>query len=122
MSMQEDSELEMTIECIRFAVEEIEGMPGNEAVSRMRELFDSIVSQYRDHAGMQAIMLSMAMGDIRHMDSSESGSLFDTWDEWTTENGLQPGQVSRQKVREASKRVWGREDAFIYRAEGDIIG
>ena len=105
MSMQEDSELDMTIECIRSAVEEIEGMTGNEAVSRMRELFDSIVSQYRDHAGMQAIMLSMAMGDIRHMDSSESGSLFDTWDKWTPRTGCSrdrcPGRRSG-KHRNAS--------------------
>ena len=106
--------MERTIDCIRTAVEEMESMAGDEAVARMKALFDTIVSQYKDHAGMQAMMLSMAKGDIRHMESPESGILFDTWDEWVTEKRLQPRQVPRRKMREASKRVWGREDAFIY--------
>ena len=114
-SMYEDSDVDRTLDCIRVAIQEMESMAGAEAEKRMMELFDRIVSQYADHAGMQALMLSTALGDIRHMESSDGDRLFGIWQGWVNECGLEPEQVPREKVREASKRIFGSEDAFIYR-------
>ena len=112
--MEHDAELESTIGLIQKTAEEAEGLPIAQAKDRLKGLFDAIVSQYDGEPGMQSVMLSMACGDIRHMERADGGELFETWCGWVFEAGLEPRQVSRNDMRSACKRVFGKEDALLY--------
>ena len=112
--MHPDSEVQSTIDLIRKIVEEVEELPFSYAKEKLKTLFDSIVTQYSGHPGMQSVMLSMAAGDIRHLERADSGEFFDTWDSWVFNAELEPRQISRQEIRSACKRIFGNEDALLY--------
>jgi hypothetical protein len=112
--MHPDSEVQSTIDLIRKIVEEVEELPFNYAKEKLKTLFDSIVTQYNGYPGMQSVMLSMAAGDIRHLERADSGEFFETWDSWVFNAELEPRQISRQEIRSACKRIFGNEDALLY--------
>ncbi len=114
MSMNQDPQLERIIKRIQSAMDALEDVSPETARKALRNLLGEIISEFEGHPGMQSLMLSMASGDVRHLERDDSDELFDEWNDWVEERHLQPNQVSEEDVRSASKRVLGREDAFIY--------
>jgi hypothetical protein len=88
-------------------------MPPDEMESTLRELFDRTIESYRGSPGMQCILLSMAQGDIRYMESDNADLAMRLWTEWMDAAGVQPWDISEDELGKASKIVYGREDAFV---------
>ena len=99
---------------IQYHVGIAEQMPRDEMESTLRELFDEITETYKDFPGMQCIIASMALGDIRHMESENAEYATDKWDKWMDDAGIQPWDLPAEEVGKASKIVYGREDAFVW--------
>ncbi len=112
--MQNDQMLKEVKEMIESSIDEVEGLTGESAVKRLNSLFEGLKSKFQDHVGMQSIILDMVAGDIRKMESSDKDDLFEIWDGWVSKNDLRPVQVPEEMIREASKRIYGSEEAFVY--------
>jgi hypothetical protein len=112
--MHPDPEVQKAIDTIRDYVSRMERTDFDSSVLLMKEMYDALKSQFAGQPGMQSLVLSTASGDIRHLRSPDSGILFDTWIRWMNEDGMQPEQLPEETIRQASKRVFGRGDAFVY--------
>lgn len=113
MPMNQDPQLERIIKRIQSAMGALEDASPETARKALRNLFDEIISEFKGQPGMQIIVLSIASGDIRHLERDDSDELFDEWNAWVEERHLQPNHVSEEDVRSVSK-ILGREDAFVY--------
>jgi hypothetical protein len=112
--MNQVPQLDRIIKRIQSAMVALEDVSPETARKALRNLLDEIISEFEGQPGMQTIVLSIASGDIRHLERDDSDELFDEWNAWVEERHLQSNQVSEEDVRSASKRILGREDAFVY--------
>ena len=112
--MEGNFDFHQSLLSIQYHVGIAEQMPRDEMESTLKELFDEIVETYKDFPGMQCIIASMAMGDIRHMGSENAEYAFGIWNKWVDAAKLQPWDVPAESLGKASKIVYGREDAFVW--------
>lgn len=112
--MEKIFDFQPSILSIQYHVGIAEQMPRDEMESTLRELFDETIDSYKDFPGMQCIIASMALGDIRHMESENAEYATKTWIGWMDEAGIHPWDLPKDEVRRASKIVYGKEDAFVW--------
>ena len=114
--MEKIFDFQPTILSIQYYVGIAEQMPRDEMEKNLRELFDKTVDTYSDFPGMQCIMLDMALGDIRYMKSENTDYAVQTWEGWMDKAKLNPWDLPKEEVARASKIVFGKEDAFVWKA------
>ncbi|MBR6911732.1 MAG: hypothetical protein IKN41_07745 [Candidatus Methanomethylophilaceae archaeon] len=112
--MEKIFDFQPSILSIQYHVGIAEQMPRDEMESTLRELFDETAESYKDFPGMQCIISSMALGDIRYMESENAEYAAETWSKWMDDAGIQPWNLPKEDVGRASKIVYGREDAFVW--------
>lgn len=110
-----EPEISGIIDCIQASLEGLESHDFDEAVAELDRLFGKIVDDCQSDRGFAAIVLSMVGGDIRRIGSANTEGLLNHWFSLVSENGLEPSMLPRDEVASASKRIFGREDAFVYR-------
>jgi hypothetical protein len=114
MGMDQISQVQRKITEIQATVYFMENSESDEAMGKMKELFDTIVSGFDGSPGIQAILLSMALGDIRYIQGKDSIQFVQKWTEWTDSAGLQPRQVPVEQIEQASEIIFGKKDAFVF--------
>ncbi len=113
--MEEIFDFQQSLLSTQYHVGIAKQMPRDEMESTLKELFDEIVETYKDFPGMQCIIANMAMGDIKYMESENAAYGEYIWNKWTDDARIQPWDVPAESLRRASKIVYGKEDAFVWR-------